>query len=586
MPGREYHTLGSVIFGLIAKKFYPLLGFLFLVLTPLAAESWNILVYMAADNNLYSNAVLDFNSMESVNLPAGTRVYLQTDFPGDSPYPGGRRWRLEHDTGSQINSTELADLGTVSSGSPETLNDFAHWGLNRYDADRTMLVLWSHGDSWYKGDQSKWICSDDDAETALSVSNGDLKEALGDLPKLDILLFDACSMQTIEVLTEISGVADYVIGSEDLVPDTGFPYDTLLPLFSGSLESILQSIPTVYTASYDAYGSQNPYSIGLQTTCSVVRTGRIPYFINALSRNLSYYLPLAQEFLALRNTCWEMNTGYCEIDLKEFLTKAAEAEFDPSVSLYLSELRDRWNECVVSSSAIMYEHDLGTAVIWFPWDKSQFETSWRMYYNLDFTLWGWLSLLNLAWGEDETPPQAVTAVTTNIVQTTLLLSFTRMKDPDFLEYRIHITGQPEDILFWIPERLDTQIMTLEIPISTAGTYEIISRDHSGNLSEATLGNFDAPNPKQTLIIAPNPVRDRAKARIYWQNSQPGVAGASIGIYDLRGQLVAWKSLGPGDYDPGFTSLSDLDGFAKLAKGLYLVKLQRGKTILRSKLVIQ
>ena len=194
----------------------------------LNAESWTVLVYMAADNNLAEMGRLDINSMESVPQPEGLNLIVQADFP-----EGAKRFRIQQDNSEDISSPVLANLGIIDSANPEVLNSFINWGFNNFPSQRKMLIIWSHGDSWYKGNDPKWICPDESSQNLISVAEGELTLALTDIPKLDVLLFDACSMQSIEVINEIGFCANYIIGSEDLVPQYGFPYEKIIPLLEG-----------------------------------------------------------------------------------------------------------------------------------------------------------------------------------------------------------------------------------------------------------------------------------------------------------------------------------------------------------------
>ncbi|MBP7310229.1 MAG: hypothetical protein KA984_02955, partial [Candidatus Cloacimonetes bacterium] len=58
----------------------------------LGAESWTVLVYMAADNNLAQMGALDINSMESVIQPSGLNIIVQADFP-----EGAKRYKIQPD---------------------------------------------------------------------------------------------------------------------------------------------------------------------------------------------------------------------------------------------------------------------------------------------------------------------------------------------------------------------------------------------------------------------------------------------------------------------------------------------------------
>lgn len=244
-------------------------------LFPLAAADWTVLVYMAADNNLWQNAVMDINQMEAAVFPPGVEVIVQTDMPQSSSFPGGQRRRIRPDASSSITSPLLANLGPINSGDPNTLKSFINWGFQQYPAQRKMLVIWGHGDSWFKEDDWKWICPDEGAQDLISVSEGELKAALSGIAHLDILLFDACSMQSLEVLAEVMHAADFVVGSEEQVPAAGFPYQTIIPLFGGDdPEQVAAQIPQKYLESYEAGEARIPAVS--PTPSPVRRSGRLP----------------------------------------------------------------------------------------------------------------------------------------------------------------------------------------------------------------------------------------------------------------------------------------------------------------------
>jgi len=79
----------------------------------LNAESWTVLVYMAADNNLAEMGRLDINSMESVPQPEGLNLIVQADFP-----EGAKRFRIQQDNSEDISSPVLANLGIIDSANP------------------------------------------------------------------------------------------------------------------------------------------------------------------------------------------------------------------------------------------------------------------------------------------------------------------------------------------------------------------------------------------------------------------------------------------------------------------------------------
>lgn len=583
-PGRNSICPGKAVFRLKSHLwlvFVLILSWSWAV-EHLGAETWNILVYMAADNNLAYNAVEDFNTMESVDLPPGVRVYLQTDLPEGHELEGGRRWRLRGDDSSQINSDQLANLGPINSADPASLSSFITWGLQQYQATRNMLVIWSHGDSWYKGDASKWICPDDGAQEAMSVSSGHLKSALAAHSGFDILLFDACSMQVIEVLTEVRGFARYVIGSQDLVPVRGFPYQDILPIMGGSLPDILAQIPVLYAASYDANGSQNPFNIGLPVTCSSLDMTLVEQFVDAwgdFSRNQREH---AQELMQIRAGAYEMNTGLAEIDIGQFLGLISSQALDISLRNSAMELATLWDDAIISKVTVMHQDDIGSAAIWFPDIRLNFDNAWRFYRKLDFAGTGWLSLVNYAFGPDDTPPQQPQNLLLNKLPGGLILSFDAVPDPDSLYYTVLMEGDEADYdMSFYPGQSSGRI-SLSLPLRSKARLELRAIDQSGNQSQVAVLDFDfAGQNSPKLVVYPNPGRDLLMAS--WLLSEDPVEPISLQLYNLRGQLVWQKrveSEAAGTYFLGSEPL-----VRSLASGLYHLLIQSSRGRLRTRFVI-
>lgn len=77
----------------------------------------------------------------------------------------------------------------------------------------------------------------------------DLHEALSVAPHFDFMLFDACYMQSVEVIYQLRDRTDYFIGSPTEIPGPGAPYEAVVPaLFSQDKPeiNIAESYYTVY----------------------------------------------------------------------------------------------------------------------------------------------------------------------------------------------------------------------------------------------------------------------------------------------------------------------------------------------------
>lgn len=195
---------------------------------------WTILVYMAADNDLELQSLLDINEMEAAGQSDEVNVLLQVDrTPGETALDGDwtttRRYQVTGDKDpDNISAALLQDLGELNMGDPDVLTDFLVWGMTDFPANHYALVLWDHGAGWLG------IAFDDSVsgydELSMNDLAGALQRALAQTgrQRLDIIGFDACLMGQMEVYGVISPYADYAVGSEELVPDLGWDYASLL----------------------------------------------------------------------------------------------------------------------------------------------------------------------------------------------------------------------------------------------------------------------------------------------------------------------------------------------------------------------
>lgn len=539
----------------------------------LSAESWTVLVYMAADNNLAEMGRLDINSMESVALPGNLNLIVQADFP-----EGAKRYKIEPDNSGLISSPVLANLGSIDSGNPQTLKQFMAWGFAAYPSQRKMLVIWSHGDSWYKGND-KWICPDDGSENLMSIANGDLEIAFSGTPHLDILLFDACSMQSIEVITEVADYTDYVIGSEELVPQYGFPYERIIPLFAQPLNVILEQIPQLYVLSYQPGEGINPGPGQWTTTCSTISTTDIDYFLEAFESAVHQMLVEGTLYHALRAKCYEFNTGLADIDLRQFATILH--EYRPDWAAY-SGLLQSWNLRVVSSDYSTVEgniQNIGTAAFWYPDNRFNFENAWPQYIKLKFAQGWWPGYVNYVLGDTD-PPATPVLLSKKVENRILKLDLGLQVRPDFVYVRVILNDDGIPRLY-SPARYASSI-SIAIPIERSGSYVITLVDYSGNVSGALTGTYELPS---YCRVYPNPVAGKSLATLSWWNSDDNMSEVKLDIYNQRGQLVISKKLESHKGSEGTYLLSSDPGFLKLAAGRYYVNLKLGGQNIRSAFTI-
>ncbi len=258
------------------------------------SPKWTFMVYLDADNNLEYAGIDDFLEMSSVGSNSNINIVIQMDrITGHSDeygnWTGTRRFLIQ--SGDTPSITPVMDLGEQNMGDPNTLSDFVEWAITNYPADHYALSIWNHGDGWrlnrnimdslvtlnrsgYNETLVKAVASDDtdgdilymrEVQDALSLAKTNLDNRNNTNVKLDVVGFDACLMGMIEVAYAIRSVANYMVGSEELEPGDGWPYNTILADLNSNpnmtAEEFAKTIVVKYEDSYSSGVTQSTYDL-------------------------------------------------------------------------------------------------------------------------------------------------------------------------------------------------------------------------------------------------------------------------------------------------------------------------------------
>jgi len=211
---------------------------------------WTVLIYMDGDNNLEPYMVDNFLQMSSVGSDAKVSVVVQFDRISnsqmdaadiDASYYDSRygdwsdclRFYVE---AGMLPYAEQArdDLGEVNMGSGAILEEFLLWGMQTFQAERYVVVLKDHGNSWYG-------CCVDDTSSKDILTMSEISDALYWMTvnlgnKVDILLLDDCLMGSYEVAVELSPYADYAVVSETVGWTSNHDYSSILAFLTSDPE--------------------------------------------------------------------------------------------------------------------------------------------------------------------------------------------------------------------------------------------------------------------------------------------------------------------------------------------------------------
>lgn len=209
-----------------------------------------VLVYMAADNNLYSNAWGNLSDMARGMKDVKGNLVVYLDAWGDTP----RLIKIGNDGSQQT----LETYEKENSASPEVLRKAIARTKALCPAPSYGLIMWSHGNGWIPGTATgvrssaqqqregmpeyeaslwekdpnalltKWFGQDLPTGTFMDIR--DLAEAVrADGEAFDFILFDACFMSSVEALYDLRHAAEYIVASPAEILADGFPYAAVLP---------------------------------------------------------------------------------------------------------------------------------------------------------------------------------------------------------------------------------------------------------------------------------------------------------------------------------------------------------------------
>lgn len=265
-----------------------------------APKEWTVLIYVSARNNLGLEAIKDVNEMEAAGSTARVNVVaemgrivtappfnpfssVQEPTPPQADWTGSRRFLLVRDSDPlRINSPVLAHFPDADMGDWRHLAEFIAWGKANYPAKKYMLIVGGHGSGW-RGVKpppgaAKGISYDEPSGSHISPE--ELARAIKAGGGVSVYASDACLMQTVEVVYDLKDSAEYVVGSQETTPGSGYNYEVFLNALAanpGEPFAAAQAIMKGFSEFY--FGTQK-----LSVTMSIVRPAAAPELARLLDR--------------------------------------------------------------------------------------------------------------------------------------------------------------------------------------------------------------------------------------------------------------------------------------------------------------
>jgi hypothetical protein len=259
---------------------------LFLLVTPVQAtlnvtpepqsitktKAWTTLYYLDADYDCDNYDPLNTVFLDEIYSTAQVNVVVIQDREEE---PSFLYYIDENHT-----LVTLEELGEINMGDPQTLSYFITYGKEHYPATHYLLYVYDHGGGW------KGACMD--TTNGGQITMDGFQTALMETGGVDIIVFFACLMASLETVYELRDCADVVIGSEDLA------YFSWWNGVCGETNTLLSTSPELSTAEVSmqlvSFFPEQPNMNLNQLTMSAIRTDKIALLVEALNQLVRYQI--------------------------------------------------------------------------------------------------------------------------------------------------------------------------------------------------------------------------------------------------------------------------------------------------------
>jgi hypothetical protein len=195
------------------------------------------MLYIDADDSLANSAIESLKQLAAATKPKDTKIAVALGVEGDVSgcpklqYFQGYLFQGRSQGTALSKYVEPLFQPTNSMIEPGSLAHFISQVVGK-DRDRNYcLILWGHGpELLFQGldrpnGKRRYL-----TPTELRAELEQAQEQTN--TKLEIIAMDACSMSLFEYAAELRGLARYMVASQEEIPDSSYPYEGLVPLFS------------------------------------------------------------------------------------------------------------------------------------------------------------------------------------------------------------------------------------------------------------------------------------------------------------------------------------------------------------------
>lgn len=322
-------------------------------------KKWTLMIYLGADNDLDEFSDLDLEEIKSAGESENVNIVVLVD-----------HWNDEGSSYQVLQGNEMKvkeELEEVNTGDPDTLQNFVNWAKTNYPAEKYGLVLWNHGGGFKAKEkeiyENKDICWDETSDgDALTIS--EIVEGLKN-QYVDLLGFDACLMNQVEIAYELRNNAGVLVASEETIPSEGWEYNKIINYMNDNPYADEKELSSIIIDSYvESYEDEKGITL---SAIDLTKVEPLVEKINNLSQILSGLLLERWDEIhsAVKNTQYYEYSDYK--DLYHFTVLLDEYVKDnQNLTNATQDVRNAFNQAVIKNR---YSQDCLNSyglTIWLP----------------------------------------------------------------------------------------------------------------------------------------------------------------------------------------------------------------------------
>ncbi|MBD1944367.1 hypothetical protein H6F50_18740 [Coleofasciculus sp. FACHB-712] len=424
---------------------------------------WTWMVYIAGDNgkvfeqlkgrkrlmaSMEEQGYQDIQEMEAVGSTDEVAILVQFDTLSDREHT----YRIYIRPNSEERIIE--NIPEQNTGDPRSLRDFIVWGSENYPAQHYAVILWNHGTGWKEDDiyafarnRGVQLKASDDEVRSLSrntrlssafflssivevmqledgesraiafddssldfLDNAKLQQAFREAQeqtgqKVSLIGMDACLMSMVEVAYQLRANANYMVGSQEVEPLSGWPYTAILGSLTSDSGMTPGTLAKLIVQEYGLYYEEDSRGSLPQITQSATNLMVVEKLAEAAGRLAS----VLRQLLVEKDFDVENALSYAKrkvvrfrdkdcVDLYDFL-KIIQDEYTgdrTDLTTVLDEVMDLMTleiepKLVVANvtSGLKFSRVKGLSIY------SPFKGFSKFYNRSDFASWGWGELIRV-----------------------------------------------------------------------------------------------------------------------------------------------------------------------------------------------